>query len=102
MSSRSYTKVGICVGSRKGIVVSDYPTAFPRTVLPSPSCEVTVTTDADSVLATRSGNEHVSHKEPRTSQLRRLWVLKLFLNQHVVEPTFSSVRSSETAHMYRL
>ena len=38
MSSRSYTKVGICVGSRKGIVVSDYPTAFPRTVLPSPSC----------------------------------------------------------------
>ena len=48
-----------------------------KQILPSPSCEVTVTTDADSVLATRSGNEHVSHKEPRTSQLRRLWVLKL-------------------------
>ena len=34
----SYTQVGICVGSGKGRVVSDYPTALPRTVLCSHSC----------------------------------------------------------------
>lgn len=33
--------------------------------------EVTFTTDADSALVTGSGNEHLFHKEPSTSQLRK-------------------------------